>query len=261
MVILGVVPDTISRILSVWKHYYEYGNTFGFKPRFKIVDDDLILVKNFIDSKEKFFHYRKFLKEIQNNDFFYKEKFLKEIIKFPYSISILKNFSRNLRILQKLNEIKKVKSKKNLITQNSEPMKIIMSRNLEWRIKLFKDENTSKLLRKIIQEYAKFSQKENFKAIFVFLPQKDDIIFIKNNYHFYNKFVEEIRKIDHLIVLDITNKILKEENLEELFSAETEYGGHYSKYGNKIIAKMIFDEMRSEINFKPDKLYKTDKNG
>ena len=36
MVILGVVPDTISRILSVWKHYYEYGNTFGFKPRFEI---------------------------------------------------------------------------------------------------------------------------------------------------------------------------------------------------------------------------------
>ena len=34
LVILGVVPDTISRIVSVWKHYYEYGNTFGFKPRF-----------------------------------------------------------------------------------------------------------------------------------------------------------------------------------------------------------------------------------
>jgi len=150
MVILGVVPDTISRILSVWKHYYEYGNTFGFKPRFEIIDGKLTLIKNLIDSKEKFFDYEKFLKEIQNNDFFYKEKFLKEIIKFPYSISILKNFSRNLRILQKLDKIKKNESSKKLIGQDFEAMKIIMARNLEWRIKLFKDENVSKLLKEII---------------------------------------------------------------------------------------------------------------
>ena len=260
MVILGVVPDTISRILSVWKHYYEYGNTFGFKPRFEIIDGKLTLIKNLIDSKEKFLDYEKFLKEIQNNDFFYKEKFLKEIIKFPYSISILKNFSRNLRILQKLDKIKKNESSKKLIAQNFEAMKIIMARNLEWRIKLFKDENVSKLLKEIIQEYVRVSQKENFKAIFVFLPQKDDIIFIKNNYHFYNKFVEEIRKIDHLVVLDITNKILKEKKIDELFSEETEYGGHYSKYGNEIIAKMIYDEMRTKVEFNPNELYKTDKN-
>ena len=139
-------------------------------------------------------------------------------------------------------------------------MKIIMARNLEWRIKLFKDENVSKLLKEIIQEYVRVSQKENFKAIFVFLPQKDDIIFIKNNYHFYNKFVEEIRKIDHLVVLDITNKILKEKKIDELFSEETEYGGHYSKYGNEIIAKMIYDEMRTKVEFNPNELYKTDKN-
>ena len=38
IVMIGVVPDTISRIISMWKHYYEYGNTLGFKPRFKIGD-------------------------------------------------------------------------------------------------------------------------------------------------------------------------------------------------------------------------------
>ena len=32
VIILGIVPDTISRIMSSWKHYYEYGNTFAFKP-------------------------------------------------------------------------------------------------------------------------------------------------------------------------------------------------------------------------------------
>ena len=50
IVILAVVPETISRIQSMWKHYSEYGNTFGFKPRFVIVDDKLTLLKNPIDS-------------------------------------------------------------------------------------------------------------------------------------------------------------------------------------------------------------------
>ena len=34
--ILGIVPETILRIHSMWKHYYEYNNLFGFKPRFII---------------------------------------------------------------------------------------------------------------------------------------------------------------------------------------------------------------------------------
>ena len=136
-----------------------------------------------------------------------------DILKFPYSISILKNFSRNLRILQKLDKIKKNESSKKLIAQNFEAMKIIMARNLEWRIKLFKDENVSKLLKEIIQEYVRVSQKENFKAIFVFLPQKDDIIFIKNNYHF-----------EALMELITWNRRLRK---EELIDAEN-YSNHDS---------------------------------
>ena len=128
-------------------------------------------------------------------------------------------------------------------------MKIIMSRNLEWRIKLFKNKHAYNLLKKIIQEYVKFSQKENFKAIFVFLPQKDDIIFIKNNYHFYNEFIDEIKKMDNMIFLDITKKILEEKDIEDLFSENTEYGGHYSKEGNKVIAKRIFNELSRRIKF------------
>ena len=77
-VILTVVPDTISRIVSVWKHYYEYGNTFGFKPRFVLKNNELQLIKNPIDDESKFYRYRDFLDEIRNNDFFYGKKFKKE---------------------------------------------------------------------------------------------------------------------------------------------------------------------------------------
>ena len=57
IVIVGVVPDTISRILSSWKHYYEYGNTFAFKPRFILKNNILQVIKNPIDDETKFKKY------------------------------------------------------------------------------------------------------------------------------------------------------------------------------------------------------------
>ena len=98
IVLMGVVPDTISRILSMWKHYYEYGNTFGFKPKFGFSNNKLNLLTNPINNKKKFSEYQKFLPYVQKNDYFFKNKFKKEIIYFPYSFTILRNFSRNFKI-------------------------------------------------------------------------------------------------------------------------------------------------------------------
>ena len=41
LTLIGVVPDTIVRNLTVWKHYSEFGNTFGFKPRFVLENGKL----------------------------------------------------------------------------------------------------------------------------------------------------------------------------------------------------------------------------
>jgi len=230
LVILGVVPDTIQRILSVWKHYYEYGNTFGFKPRYKISKNELVVVKNYINTESKFKNYKNFLNEIKKEDYFYKNKFKKEIITFPYSINFLKNFKRNFGIILR-------------VYKNKDALEIIMKRNLEWRIKLFNDNKSTNLLVKIIQEYVNFSKQVNFEPIFVFLPQKDDILFIKRNFNFYKDTVNEIRKIHDLIYIDILDELLEYENLNELYSENSEYGGHYSRLGNEIVAKIIFKKL------------------
>ena len=36
IIIFNVVPETIARIRSYWKHYREFGNTLAFKPVVKI---------------------------------------------------------------------------------------------------------------------------------------------------------------------------------------------------------------------------------
>ncbi|MEK6841307.1 MAG: hypothetical protein AABX45_01805 [Nanoarchaeota archaeon] len=36
------------------------------------------------------------------------------------------------------------------------------------------------------------------------------------------------------------------DNLDLYFSDNTKYGGHYSKHGNKLVAKVIFDRLKKE---------------
>ena len=244
IVIIGIVPDTISRIMSIWKHYYEYGNTFGFKPRFKLENDSLSILNNPINNQSKFSHYEEFLEDIRKNDYFYINKFRKEIIRFPYSITIFKNTKRNFSIvfLVLVNEILKKIKKANAKTEWM-PMSLIMKINLRWRIKLFEDISSTLLLKRIIEEYAHYVKKQGSIPAIVFIPQKDDILFIKNNYHFYRNFMKELDAIDGLIHINATDHFLKIKNLDELYSDDNEYGGHLSREGNKELASIIYPEL------------------
>lgn len=240
IVIIGVVPDTISRIMSYWKHYYEYGNTFAFKPKFKLDNGKLILLPNKIDDPKKFDTVENYLKEIQKEDFFYKLKFSKEIIKFPYVFRLLKNFKRNFRIIYwvLLIQLKKSQGKETShLAWN--PMKPIMDINLNWRLSLYNNKDSLAVFYSILEEYSIFSIKENFIPIFTLIPQKDDLIFIKNNSNYLNNFLNSLNGIQNLHVIDILTELINEPNLDELFSDDNEYGGHPNKKGNKLISKVI----------------------
>ena len=43
LVVMCVVPETMARIHSYWKHYFEFGNVLAFKPRFTLEDARLVL--------------------------------------------------------------------------------------------------------------------------------------------------------------------------------------------------------------------------
>jgi len=241
-VIIAVVPDTISRIMSTWKHYYEYGNTFAFKPRFIIHNNKLELVKNKIDKETKFVNYKKYLEDIKKNDFFYNNKFRKEIIHFPYIFTVLRNLKRNISIMYWITVIELLKKKgKDVSKIEWNPMQIIMDNNLKWRIKLYKNEEALKILRKILEEYVTFSKENDFLPIFFFIPQKDDINFIRNNYNYYEKFENDLLKIKGLHVISVTKYLLLEKKINEIYSDDNEYGGHLSKFGNQKVASIIHE--------------------
>ena len=114
---------------------------------------------------------------------------------------------------------------------------------MKWRVKLYKFNKSRILLKKIIEDFVSYSKQNEFKPVFVFLPQKDDLLFIKNHYHFYENFIKDLEKITELKIIDVAKDFLKKPNLNELYSDNNEYGGHYSMEGNEEIASIIYREL------------------
>ena len=245
IVVMGIVPSTIVRIMCMWKHYNEYGNTFGFKPRFIIEKGNLKLIRNVIGSKEKFFNYERYLHLIKKHDHFYENKFKKEMIQFPYLISILSDPLRNIRLIYLVSLFKWIKKEKSLGSYTS-PMRVIMEINLKLRINLFlKNEYAVLLLEKLSEEFANYGRKCGFIPVFLLMPQKDDILFIRKKKEFYyGRFVKFLQS--RMLVIDLTQYLINRKDLDELYSDDNEYGGHYNKFGNKLIAKIIYDKLNEE---------------
>jgi len=243
IVIMGVVPSTIVRILCVWKHYSEFGNTFAFKPRFILNNGKLKFIENIVDTKEKFLNYKEFLPEIKKYDYFYKTYFKKEILQFPYSASILADPRRNIPLIFLVSWYKWVKED-NPNQPYPTPMNIIMKLNLKLRRRIFKkDEEAIKLFEKLIEEFIKYSNQKKFTPVFLFMPQKDDILFVKKK-PYYDNFINKVKK--KLPTIDLTQPLIEAKDLDVLYSDDNKYGGHYSKYGNKFIAEIIFEKLKEE---------------
>ena len=230
--ILGIVPETILRINSCWKHYYEYGNIFGFKPRFIIKNNKLNLIKNEINSADRFKNYKKYLNKIQKNDYFYTNVFNKEIIKKPYLFSYLKSF-RNLKLLFYIF----------FKDKNKTHQKFVLRKNHLMAIQFYKDENFVNLLYCIINDFLNYSKKNMATPYLLILPQIYDVeYYINNKKSYYENLLSKFKNKKKII--DLT-PIFASKKIFTKYYINDKYGGHLSTTGNKLVAK----EIEKKINF------------
>ena len=74
-VIQGFVPETICRVQSQWKHFLEFGNLHGFKPKFYLTGNNIKLKKNPLTKNSKIKDLKKIIKKLTISDRFYSDKF------------------------------------------------------------------------------------------------------------------------------------------------------------------------------------------
>ena len=104
---------------------------------------------------------------------------------------------------------------------------------------------TIKLLNLIIDEFIKYANKNNFIPVLVWFVQKDDILFIRKKYHFYEEFIKDINK--KILTIRIVDYFINAPSLDLLYTDDTDQGGHYSSQGNKMIANILFNTSKIKV--------------
>lgn len=231
IIIFNVVPETIARINSYWKHYREFGNIHGFKPLIKIENGllkkkEILLKKSYSDSKiqEK-------IKYVKFFDIFYDLKFNKLSFKFPYTFIFFKNFMHYNFIFLNLILNKITKKDRHL----HKAINIVLKKNIAESHQMYNEKLFKKKLKDLILFINKQIKKDNRKMIIVVSPQLLDLK-LKTNIN-YKLFFKSIS--NQIYCLDLTNDFEKKTNYQKLFFKDI-YGGHLNKYGNKFVSDIIF---------------------
>tara|TARA_A100001015_G_scaffold316356_1_gene430423 strand:- start:257 stop:1447 length:1191 start_codon:yes stop_codon:yes gene_type:complete len=238
--IIGVVPETINRINSIWKHYLEFGNIYAFKPSFFINKKKLLLRKNPIKNVKDFDNKKiiKIINKVSKMDFFYENKFKKFQFQNSYILSFLRNFNFNCKLFIKFifMLLKKQKDKKKYL------FPLYYSNNIEFANHLYLDKKSTNLFRLLINRFIKSTKKKNSIPIIIIFPQKADIDLYRKKKNNYCNFFNSIKNIT---IIDLT-KFLSKQNIQRIF-LDPEHGGHLTVYGNKIVAKQIQKELKKNV--------------
>ena len=236
IIIFNVVPETIARINSYWKHYREFGNTLGFKPLLIIKKNKLILkkipLKKYFNEKQ----IHKIIPRVKKNDIFYKKKFLKNKFSFPYTFLFLKNFHYYSIIIGNL-ILNKVSNKKKFYNN---AVVAVLKKNIKESHAMYNNGDYLEKLRSLIIYLNNNLKKNNFKMVLVISPQLLD--FTEGNYDSVSNFYNQIGREVHCI--DLYNKI-KKKKFKKFYFKDI-YGGHFNELGNKLVSKILFSYLKNK---------------
>lgn len=243
VVIMGVVPETISRVHSYWKHYFEYGNTLAFKPRFILEGDRLVHHPPAVRKPEDFETYAARLEEVQALDPFYRSKFRKDLLRFPYLPRILVRWRRHIPILWHLSLARW--GGKSEAECWREAFASVVRDNARVTARLFQDRSSRRLLERLVERFCATCRKQGSAPILLVLPQPVDLERRERGHDDYGSFFARLGKM--LPVVDMTESFLSVPERHRLY-VEGRLGPHVSLYGNRSIAQALAPVVRDILS-------------
>ena len=235
--VLGFVPETICRVHSYWKHYLEFGNTFAFKPRFRLSEEgDLQLLENPMKTQEHFERLDEIIPQVSKHDEFYERKFRSVQFRFPYLISFFRNPERHFSILSAL--IKRAYSRAEGRSDSrieNRPFKLIMKYNIQGSHEMYADEQAKQLLRQIFIRFRQKAELRGHIPLILVMPQLLDLELTEGEEAPYEPFYKDLQAV--VDVVDMT-RIFKQKDYHRLY-IDDQYGGHLSVEGNRLVAEEI----------------------
>lgn len=240
IVIMAVVPETITRVHSCWKHFYEYGNTLAFKPMFQADGSGLKLIPCAVREASEIGEPSRWSDVVCRHDRFYREKFLPDLIRFPASLSILRRWRRHGRILSELFC--------GVMTGEPEAahrraFSIVLDENHLHQRRLFAEPDALELLRRLVVRFEEVARRHGAMPRLVILPQPRDLADRASGIDVSREAVHKLGQV--VPVLDLGDVLLQQQCAMEVYKGGA-LGPHTSPAANRLIAETVHQWLASD---------------
>lgn len=245
IVVMMVVPETISRIVNIWKHYSEYGNVLGFKGRFFGSFPDLRWMPNPVQRPEDFLRLDALAPDIQESDDCFRKKFRRDLLDFPYSVAWLRNPGRHIPLVAALfwRKVCSLLERGDAEGVKNRPWQLILERNFSFVRSLYQDEDTVTLMVSLVRRFNAFVKSFNAIPVFVLAPYLHDIYHLKKKGCYYRDFWNVISR--ELSCLDLAEGFSADPDPQRFFVSSFN-AAHFSADGNREAARAIFEHLSSK---------------
>lgn len=244
-VIMYVAAPSVARILSVWKHYQEFGNILAVTPRYTMRDGSLERVEIPIDEKEDLLDLESHADFLRSNDDHYERWFKPHLASFPYTTDLLRN-TDNVRyaLYGALKDVERRFGRSLPIDANARQART--NRQLEqprvkYHERLFDDHDD--FFSEIVGEFVSYSQQEDFTPVFVMVQHLRYATYETEHGPIYDDLIDQLDETyPDLVTVDITDHLSPDGDPESMYVQHGE-GGHYSAETNEKIANVLADEV------------------
>ncbi|NHN48093.1 hypothetical protein G9464_10840 [Halostella sp. JP-L12] len=245
-VFMVVTASSIARILSVWKHYQEFGNILAVKPRYTLENGSLKLIESPITEKDQLLHLKDYAEFLRSNDYHYEHWFKPHLASFPYTDDFLRNPDHVRYSLY--SALKEVESEYEIdvpgidfdqrLTQTTVRLE---QPRVEYHERLF-DEHDD-LFSAIVGEFVSYADEQDFTPVFVMVQQLRYATYEVEHGPIYGDLLDRLDdRYPELVTIDMANHLGGGDDVESLYVERGE-GGHYSPETNEKIADVFVDEV------------------
>jgi len=245
-IVYAISPCTIERIVGVYKHYIEFGNYLGVKPRFVVAEGRLHRMPIPVQSKNDLRNLAKRKSQIRAMDDNYSGYFSKYYPAFPFSFFVARNWRQYLISLIAVVAESRFWRSRGAVVQSLSALKerlVSKRKNEAYRRKnlyfkkLFAEKES--FFVSIVRECKIACEADGRSMYFAFLPDYTNISHMREEGHYYRKVIDRVRSELGISVFD-SYEIFRDASPREIFLKDN-YSGHHTAHGNACVAAGLVD--------------------
>ncbi|WP_049927344.1 hypothetical protein [Halopiger goleimassiliensis] len=244
-VFVVVTASSIARILSVWKHYQEFGNVLAVKPRFVLENGDLERIDSPIDEKEDLLDLESKADFLREYDFHYEHWFRPHYATRPYVTDFLDDPEKlRYAALEAGIEFEKRTGRPipgiDLDQAQTQSSLRLERPRVRYHERLF--DTHEGLFDALVGRFVEYADEQEFTPVFVMVQQLRYAAYEADHGPIYGDLLDRLdERYESLETIDMARHLSSDDGDVESLYVERGEGGHYSPETNREIASVLAD--------------------